>query len=58
MCHLYSLRQVQSHSLYGYHSIGSMHDVTDRLILVNIVRHILLPSPSVTHSRITLVDPF
>ena len=33
--------------------------MTERLILVNIVRHILVvPSPSVTHSRMTLVDPF
>ena len=56
-CCLYKLRRVQSRSLYGYHSLRPMHDMTDRLILVNIVRHILMPSPGVIHSHIPPVNP-
>ena len=47
----------KSRKQYGYHSIRPMHDMTDRLTLVNIVRHILMPSPGVIHSHIPPVNP-
>ena len=52
-----SLHRVQSHSLYSHHTVRPIHDMTDWVTKVNIVRHILVPSPNVTHSHITTDNP-